>query len=69
MDLTKFKDRFNECLKNSNVKQSELAAAIGVSKQCVSDYKMGRSTPSIDTFYLICKYLDESADYLLGLDE
>lgn len=69
MNLTKFQQRFNESLKNGNVKQSELAKAVGVSKQCVTDYKMGRSVPSIDTFYLICRYLDESADYLLGLDE
>lgn len=69
MEVTKFKERFNECLKNSNINQSELALEIGVSKQCVTDYKMGRSVPSIDTLYLICLKLDESADYLLGLDD
>lgn len=65
--VTKFKERFNEVLGYSYIKQTELANAANVSKQCISDYKSGKSVPSIDTLYLICKYLDVSADYLLGL--
>lgn len=67
--ITMFCERFNECLKFAQTKQTELARAAGVSKQCISDYKSGKSVPSIDTLYLICKYLDVSADYLLGLEE
>lgn len=67
--ITKFQQRFNECLKYGDVKQTELAKAANVSKQCISDYKSGKSVPSIDTLFLICRYLDISADYLLGLDE
>ena len=67
--ITKFTERFNESLKYSNVKQIELAKAANVSKQCISDYKSGKSVPSIDTLYLICKYLDVSADYLIGLED
>ncbi len=52
-----------------NVKQTELAAAANVSKQCISDYKAGKSVPSIDTLFLICRYLDVSSDYLLGLND
>ncbi|MDE6441733.1 MAG: helix-turn-helix domain-containing protein [Clostridia bacterium] len=67
--ITKFKERFNECLNYSDVKQTELAKAAKVSKQCISDYKSGKSVPSIDTLYLICKYLDVSSDYLIGLED
>lgn len=66
--ITKFKERFNEALSYSYVKQTELAKAAKVSKQCISDYKAGKSVPSIDTLFLICRYLDVSSDYLLGLD-
>lgn len=66
---TKFTQRFNEILKYSDVKQTTLAKAANVSKQCISDYKAGKSVPSLDTLYLICKYLDISADYLLGLED
>ena len=67
-NTTKFTQRFNEVLRYSDVKQTALAKAANVSKQCISDYKAGKSVPSIDTLYLICKYLDISADYLLGLE-
>lgn len=68
-NTTKFTQRFNEVLKYSDIKQTALAKAANVSKQCISDYKAGKSVPSIDTLYLICKYLDISADYLLGLED
>ena len=67
--ITKFQTRFTECLKYGNVVQSDLARAVGVSKQCISDYKAGKSMPSLDTLYFICKYLDVSSDYLLGLED
>ena len=66
--ITKFQQRFNECLKYSDIKQTELAKAAHVSKQCISDYKSGKSVPSIDTLFLICKYFEVSADSFLGLE-
>lgn len=68
-NITKFKERFTECLKYSGVKQSELAAAANVTKQFITDYKYGRSVPSTDTLCLICKFSGVSADYLLGLTD
>ena len=66
---TKFQMRFTECLRYAEIKQTELARAVGVSKQCISDYKAGKSQPSLDTLFLICRYLDVSADFLLGLTD
>lgn len=65
----KFKERFNEVLKTCGKSQVEIAAAIGVSKQCVSDYKSGKSVPSIETLFKLCDFLDVSSDYLIGLSE
>ena len=65
----KFQERFNEVLKASGKSQVEIAAAINVSKQCVSDYKSGKSMPSLETLYLLCQFLDVSAEYLLGLSD
>lgn len=64
-----FTQRFTEVLKQSNVSQVELANSIGISKQCISDFKSGKSFPSIHTLFLICKELNVSADYLLGLTD
>lgn len=69
MNKLKFKERFNEALKYSTVNQTDLAQKINVSKQCVSDYKSGKSVPSVETLYEICRVLDVSADYLLGLTD
>ena len=68
-DKMKFKDRFNEALKMTHKLQSEIAVEAGVSRQCISDYKSGKTVPSIETLYFLCKSLDVSADYLLGLSE
>ena len=67
--LTKFQERFTECLHYAAIRQNELAREVGVSKQCISDYKAGKSMPSLDTLYLICRCLDVSADYLPGLED
>lgn len=64
-----FKERFNEVLKSSGKTQTQLAKELNVTKQCVNDYKKGKSMPSIETLYLLCKSLDVSSDYLLGLTD
>ena len=65
MDFTK---RFNEILKTSGKTQADIARAVNVAKQCITDYKTGKSVPSLETLYALCKYLEVSADYLLCLD-
>ena len=66
MEFTK---RFNEALQQSGKTQVEIAKALNVTKQCVNDYKTGKSFPSLETLYALCKYLDVSSDYLLGLTD
>lgn len=65
----KFTERFNEALKSSGAKQNELALYCNITKQSISDFKKGKSFPSIDTLYKICQFLDVSSDYLLGLSD
>lgn len=64
-----FTQRFQEALSQASISQVELANRIGISKQCISDFKSGKSFPSIQTLYLICKELNVTSDYLLGLSE
>lgn len=65
----KFVERFNELVKTSGKTQVEIAKEINVSKQCVSDYKSGKSCPSLETLCMICRCLEVSSDYLLGLSD
>lgn len=64
-----FTQRFNEALKQSSYTQTEIANQVGISKQCISDFKQGKSFPSIFTLYELAKVLDVTADYLLGLSD
>lgn len=64
-----FTERFNEALKMTKNSQVQIAKSANVSKQCISDYKSGKAFPSIQTLRLLCKSLDVSADFLLGLDD
>ncbi len=65
----KFTERFNECFQLTKLKQSEIAKFCNTSKQNISNFKAGRSFPSIETLYLLCECLEVSADYLLGLTD
>ena len=65
--MNKFKERFNECLKFSNLSQEEFARKMNMSQSVISNYCTGKRLPSLDTLMLICKILQVSSDYLLGL--
>lgn len=65
MDI--FTKRFNEVLKFEQTNQAHLANQIGIARQCITDYKSGKSFPTIQTLARICTALDTSSDYLLGL--
>ena len=62
-----FSKRLKQTLKDNNVSQKDLAERIGMSKNIISDYCNGKKMPSIGVLISICKTLNESADYLLGL--
>ena len=47
--------------------QVELASALGVSKQCVSNWENDYIQPSIEMLVKISKYFKTTTDYLLGL--
>lgn len=65
--MNKFSERLLECMQVSGITQSELAKRIGMSKSVVNEYCTGKKKPSIEVLVEICKALNESSDYLLGL--
>ncbi len=67
--MNKFGERLKECLKTAGISQSELARNIKMSQEVVNNYCCGKREPSLDVLVLICKFLNESADYLLGLKD
>ena len=54
-----------EALKQSNIKQEDLAKNIGVSQSMISHYVSGRKMPALDTLSRICTVLDLDANDIL----
>lgn len=51
------------------ISQVELAAALNVTKQSVSNWENNNIQPSIEMLLKIAAYFSVSTDYLLGIDE
>lgn len=64
---------FSERLKDVRVEKGctpkELAMAADITLRAVYNYEAGIREPSFDILIKICKYLDVSADYLIGLTD
>lgn len=65
----RFTEVFADLLKERKVNQTELAKALHVSKQAITNLKTGLNYPSLDLLCAIAKYFDVSTDYLLGLKD
>lgn len=63
-----FGSRMAECRRAKDWTQEELANRIGVTPQALSQYEKGTRYPDISMLSDICRILDVSSDYLLGID-
>ncbi len=62
------KERLKSELKNCNLTTIEIAKKVGVSPEMITQYMTTKKLPKLDTFAKLCKELDLSADYILGID-
>ena len=51
-----------------NLSQVDLAKALGVTKQSISNWENNNIQPSIDMLIRLAQFFSVSTDYLLGLD-
>lgn len=58
-------DRIQQLRKANGISQEELADQIGVSRQAVSKWESGQSTPDIEKILLLSDYFGTTTDYLL----
>ena len=63
-----FNNRVAALMVARGVNQSKLADVIGVSRQMMSYYMTGQSTPDINVLLAIAKYFNVSCDALLDED-
>lgn len=64
-----FSERIKEAINQSEYTQKELAKMLNISEGNISNWKKGQNLPSVDILYKLCIILNESADYLLGLED
>lgn len=64
-----FNKRIAEALEQSDLTQKEIAKRLNISEGNITNWKKGENLPSVEMLYKICLLLNESADYLLGLED
>ena len=63
------KQRLAEEINNSPLTKTEIAERVGVSPEMITQYCTTAKLPRLDTFARLCKVLNVSGDYLLGLSD
>ena len=69
MELKDIQQRLRDAINSSGIEQKEIARQIGVSPQTVSKYMKKDIFPALDTLAKLCRVLDVSSDYILGIKE
>lgn len=67
--MKKFIERLVEMRNELNLSQVDLAAKVGVTSICISRWETGVRIPNAISIIALCKALNCSADYLLGLSD
>ena len=61
------KQRLKEELTACPMTRAEIAKRVGVSPEMITQYITTKKLPRLDTFARLCRELDLSAEYILGL--
>lgn len=64
----KFGEKLVKLRKGSDLSQEQLAEKLGVSRQAISRWEAGDTTPDITNLLGICMYFGVSSDYLICED-
>ena len=64
-----FQERITEAIKASGLTQKQIAKELHISEGNITNWKKGENYPSIEILFKLCILLNESADYLLGLED
>ena len=67
MDI--FATRLKETRKELKLTQKQLAERLSTTDDSIFSWENGRSQPSIEMLRQLCKVLDVSSDYMIGLED
>lgn len=61
-------NRIRDLREDADLKQSDLAEAVGISQKTLSNYETGKTNPDSYSIIKLAEFFNVSADYLLGID-
>ncbi len=64
--MAQFKDIFVGLLQKNNTSAYNISKTTGISQGLLSDYKSGRSLPTVKNLIKLSEYFNVSIDYLVG---
>ena len=64
-----FGERLRECRIEKEFTQNQLAEKLLITQSTLGKYERGELQPNIETIKALCKILDVSSDYLLGIEK
>lgn len=62
-------NRIRDLREDADLKQSELAAATGISQKTLSNYESGKTNPDSYAIIKLAEYFNVTTDYLLGVTQ
>lgn len=68
MELKDIQVRLRKRIAESGLPQKEIARLVGVSPQTISKYMKKDIFPALDTFAKLCRVLDVTSDFILGIN-
>lgn len=63
------KNRIRELRAKKNISQAQLAHEIGMTKQALSYYELGKREPKLATWVKLANYFSVSVGYLQGIED
>lgn len=63
------KQRLKYEIDNCGLTKAEIAKRVGVSSEMITQYVTTKKLPKLDSFARLCKAIDVSANYILGLED
>ena len=64
-----FKDRLKELRRDRGLSQMQLAKELNLSQSAVAKWELGKTEPTASAIIAIAKYFNETADFILGIED
>ena len=64
-----YKERIKELRLSKGLSQMQLAQKLSISQSAIAKWELGKTEPTASSIILLSKFFNETADYLLGLED